>query len=432
MATAGGPDIIEDGLVLALDAANTKSFRGEPTENLFATFSSNENNAVLVGVSPISLACGASGNWSRCNYGGGTFAYSHIETTNPYGVNSLVGNLVATVSGGDYRATISNIGATTLNRTFTFSIWIKNNGGSDTNLSMSIRTNGDANGITVGKSITNEWQRISITHTFTGTCTSEIRSYLFNVNAGTNILLYGAQLEEKSYPTRFVNGTRSTTVAAGGGWADISGNDNHGEILNGTSTSNDGSVLGALDFDGTNDYIDLGTQLNNLTVFTVEGVFKTDITGGADTFQVIFGAGPLNTSNYTNISIGNLTGSYPDESFHVVLKANTLQFYVRNGANFYFDQKYHHFVVNTEANKNAVYIDGVEQSLTYSQGSSAVDWGGINSLGASNVCAIGRRSYNGGNGYFNGNIPFIRVYNRSLTEKEILANYNSLKSRFGL
>ena len=426
-----GPNIVEEGLVLALDAANVKSFKGEPTVNVI---NGGENRANVVTV-PISVGNHASisKSTSLTSYSSDRPNVLRYTSTNNTGYSML-----------NQQFSIQNQSGTT----YTYSFEYKQLAGPSNSLGFTaVYPNGykSPSGETAASSITNTqidledgWKRWILTYTCNNTGYNYVR---FNIFTGGHLgtgdgdfdfYFDNFMLQEGSERTRFVAGTRGTTVATGGGWKDISGNDNHGEILNGTSTSNDGSVLGALDFDGTNDYIDLGTQLNNLTVFTVEGVFKTDITGGADTFQVIFGAGPLNTSNYTNISIGNLTGSYPDESFHVVLKANTLQFYVRNGANFYFDQKYHHFVVNTEANKNAVYIDGVEQSLTYSQGSSAVDWGGINSLGASNVCAIGRRSYNGGNGYFNGNIPFIRVYNRSLTEKEILANYNSLKSRFGL
>jgi hypothetical protein len=431
MGANAGPDIVSDGLVLALEAADNNSFRGEPTVNVI---NGGANRANVV-TTPISVGNHASisKSTSLTSYSSDRPNVLRYTSTNNTGYSML-----------NQQFSIQNQSGTT----YTYSFEYKQLAGASNALQYSVVYKDgykSPDSGTAASSISNTqidledgWKRWILTYTSTYTGYNYIR---FNIFTGGHLgtgdgdfdfYFDNFMLQEGSKRTRFVHGTRGTTVAAGGGWADISGNDNHGEILNGTTTSDDGSVLGALDFDGTNDYVDLGTQLNDLTVFTVEGVFKTDITGGADTFQVIFGAGPTNTSNYTNISIGNLTGSYPDESFHVVLKANTLQFYVRNGANFYFDQKYHHFVVNTEANKNAVYIDGVEQSLTYAQGSSAVDWGGINALGASNQCAIGRRSYNGGDGYFNGNIPLIRVYNRSLTEKEILANYNSLKTRFGL
>ena len=45
MAVAGGPNIVEDGLVLALDAANVKSYPGSGTT--FTDLSGNGNNATL-------------------------------------------------------------------------------------------------------------------------------------------------------------------------------------------------------------------------------------------------------------------------------------------------------------------------------------------------------------------------------------------------
>ncbi len=38
MSAIGGPNIVEDGLVVALDAANEKSFRGEPTTNILSSY----------------------------------------------------------------------------------------------------------------------------------------------------------------------------------------------------------------------------------------------------------------------------------------------------------------------------------------------------------------------------------------------------------
>ena len=400
MSSKGGPSTTTDGLVLSLDAANIKSFPGRPTTN-YAPSSFGD--------------WGTEGTSERIATGRTYKGQPTYNCRTQVGAvwigiyNSISGLRTAAGSGG----------------TVTMSCFIRNNNSSSYNCTAYIGHDFTSTRTIAANS---GWQRIQWTVNQSSMNNDYVEFRPYTNNASIYLEMTMPQVEVNiGSATRFGSGTRSTTDA----WRDRSGNNNHGDILNGVDTADDDTAQESLDFDGTNDYIDLGTQLNDLTVFTVEGVFKTDLTS-SDTFQVLFGAGPLNTSNYTNISIGNLTGSYPDESFHVILKANTLQFYIRNGANFYFDQKYHHFVVNTEANKNAVYIDGVQQSLTYAHGSSTVDWGGINSLGASNQCAIGRRSYNGGDGYFNGKIPFIRVYNRSLTEKEILANYNAIKGRFDL
>lgn len=54
MATAGGPDIIEDGLVLALDAGNTKSYPG--TGTTWYDLSGNDNHFTLSGLDYVSTS----------------------------------------------------------------------------------------------------------------------------------------------------------------------------------------------------------------------------------------------------------------------------------------------------------------------------------------------------------------------------------------
>tara|TARA_R110001592_G_C12885407_1_gene725157 strand:- start:59 stop:772 length:714 start_codon:yes stop_codon:yes gene_type:complete len=45
---------------------------------------------------------------------------------------------------------------------------------------------------------------------------------------------------------------------------------------------------------------------------------------------------------------------------------------------------------------------------------------------------IGRREASGGSYYFNGDLPMLHIYNRTLSSTEVLHNYNALKGRFGL
>lgn len=56
MSVSGGPDIVENGLVLCLDAGNTKSYPGSGTA--WADISRNGNNAVLTNGPTFSLADG--------------------------------------------------------------------------------------------------------------------------------------------------------------------------------------------------------------------------------------------------------------------------------------------------------------------------------------------------------------------------------------
>ena len=50
---------------------------------------------------------------------------------------------------------------------------------------------------------------------------------------------------------------------------------------------------------------------------------------------------------------------------------------------------------------------------------------------ASNNMTMGN-AFNGATSYFDGKVAIARVYDKVLTDKEVLQNYNALKSRFGL
>lgn len=406
-----GPNIVTDGLVLALDAGNVKSFPGEPTTNLHSIYSTNPTNTTLVGVSPISTTCGGNG-WSWCTYGG-AYTFNYVNTLNPYGKYTDVGNLANSTNGGDYRMSIADVGATTLNRTFTFSVWVKNNGGSLTSFSVAMSTNGDSNISSKSVILTNEWQLFTFTKTFTGTCTNTLRVYFFGFNAGGNVLLYQSQLEEKPYATPFVNGTRGTTVATGGGWADKSGNSNHGELVNGPTYS--GANGGSIVFDGTNDYVQ--SSLTGITLdsaCTIEGVLKRNSTPTA--WRTFFNIKPSNTNipffefrsnanaehifvNYYN-GVDNTTSSTP-------------------------------FPTGTLGHAVAIY-DGAGNIKMYFNGELIGTKTGVPSftIGTSPRLTIGRAYTDDRNTDIE--TPLIKVYNRALTAQEVLQNYNATKSRFNL
>lgn len=214
-------------------------------------------------------------------------------------------------------------------------------------------------------------------------------------------------------------------------WFDLSGNDNNGTLTNGPTYN--GVNGGVINFDGVNDHINLGTQVISLVpnAFSVEGFFKTSALSSDDTYQNIWGGGRISASSYTGIAVGNLTSAYADESFHAVINAGTLQMIVREGSGFYFDGKYHHFVVNISPGNNTIYIDGVQKSVTYRYGTINTDIGGLDGF-TNDAIYVGRRAYDASAGHFNGKIPLVRMYNRALTATEITQNFNTQRARFGV
>lgn len=72
-----------------------------------------------------------------------------------------------------------------------------------------------------------------------------------------------------------------------------------------------------------------------------------------------------------------------------------------------------------------LYVNGVQKNSDSATGTISTNNGGM-SIGVYG-------GYNGSRGYYyNGDIAIVRVYNKVLTPKEVLNNYNANKGRFGL
>jgi hypothetical protein len=402
MGANAGPDIVSDGLVLALDAADNNSFRGEPTTNVV----SNSQPTTGWGVS---LA---------------NSTYPDVTCTRQYLVESGVSfiRLTNVTYNSGYPRVTDTVFANSATITGTFAISFEARGTDGARLDLKIYEGGSTK-VTATAYLTPEWTRYTFTRT---TGFNLTRPYIVPVTTGATYDITNIQIEAKPSATRFTTGTRGTTVATGGGWADISGNDNHGEILNGTTTSNDGSVLGALDFDGTNDYLSIATtNLNNLTEGSFEFWFKSSTTGPLIGFFT-------DIENYFTIWTGDSTGFWSDESIRVIYRKEGTYFYnyaAREGNSYYADNNWHQCVFTVDGNGNKLYTNGsllsVEQWGSSTEGNSSTRW--LNDLSPS-IIALARRVDN----YTNVEIASVKFYNRALTASEILANYNSLKTRFGL
>jgi hypothetical protein len=231
--------------------------------------------------------------------------------------------------------------------------------------------------------------------------------------------LRNPQLELKSHASNYVSGTRSDTA----GLIDL-------KRTKAIDLGSVGFTSGQeLDFDGSDDKIELGNHLNTIgSEATFDMVFKSYSTN--DSFKVMIGWGH-GTSNYSHISIGNLTSGYNDESLHVVLNAS-FEMYVREGHTTYKDNEYHHLSVTLGANNYSVWIDGVEKTFTFAQGSQASHFPEIVGYNSNITTRVGQRIYTSSVGAFEGEIPVMKVYNRVLTDEEILRNYKAYKNRFGI
>ena len=209
----------------------------------------------------------------------------------------------------------------------------------------------------------------------------------------------------KSYP-------RSGTT-----WTDLSGNSNTGTLTNSPTFS--GANGGSIVFDGVDDYIS-GTNnsslqlLNDLTICA-----WVKLGSGGNANQGIFEKMVNNAAaiNYSGYGI-----TRQDDYFKFWTGGGGTFAYTNSNITYSSGNNWYYVVGRRMAGNNRLFINSILQ--TDSQSPPLSDSG--------EVYVIGRYYSNIANYYFVGNIAQTSLYNRALTDAEILQNYNATKSRFGL
>ena len=213
-------------------------------------------------------------------------------------------------------------------------------------------------------------------------------------------------------------GNKKSYVSGSSTIFDLSGTGNHGTLNNGPtfSSANNGSIV----FDGSNDFISTTNSVNNPQTYTVAAWFKTSTGGG----KKIIG--------FENSQIG--TASNWDRHLYIGTDNKIYFGQYTNGAvvavstSTYNDNIWHYVAgaYGSEGTTMRLYVDGVSVATAVaSSPQSYTGWWRIGSFRL-NVWQ------NGGDGYYTGNVASAHVYNRGLSASEVLQNYNALKGRFGL
>jgi len=400
MSTFGGPNIIKNDLILSLDAGSTRSFRGEPTTNRIS------NASTMTGWSNYYRTISTSTFITEF----GTTGYRFINQPSWNGI--LRGfNLVNT-------------------GTYTFSAWFKYIAGSPSNNGATVYISNYGGGDTatgINKNLVGVWQRIS--RTVNVTSPTNVLFYLISyggVDNGTGNPDFSSwevtmpQIEQKPYPTPFVNGTRGTTVATGGGWADLSGNNNHGELVNGPIFNSNN--LGSIEFDGVNDYVQTNgmnnfSYTNGITVslwhYNIGGDYRGVITNGSildrlGGFDLRYGRenyfGGTNNGTRLGCRITTLIGN---ETLNIYSNLN----------------EWHQYIGTYDNNTVRVYKDGqLFDSIILNGG------GQLKTINNSTTIGLSPSTSE----YLNGRLGNVKIYSRALSPEEILQNYNATKGRYGL
>jgi surface protein len=196
--------------------------------------------------------------------------------------------------------------------------------------------------------------------------------------------------------------------ASGTTWRDLSVSGNNGTLTNNPGFYDNGG--GGIVFDGTDDFVNLGNQqslqfTNNFSSFC--WLYKN-----VNQYQ----KGLVGNASYNNggwqMSLANNF-----DKFVVIFNSNAEQALSSNST--LNAKQWYHCGFTFLDGVLRIYIDGVFNSQST----------GRTITTNTNNFVIGKGAQ-GGWGSFNGNLSSVQVYNRALSESEILQNYNAMKDRF--
>jgi len=209
-------------------------------------------------------------------------------------------------------------------------------------------------------------------------------------------------------------GNGKSYSGTGNTWFDLTSQNNNGTLTNGPTYSSNNK--GVIVFDGTNDNIVVSniSNFNQTTGITVSSmIYATAKIGSYDTF----------ISKYTNVDSGTdgLKWILRMENYKVVWYTNTGSFSsVYSNATISLNQWYYLTGV-FNGSQRLLYINGILDNSNSTTGTL------IN-----NSLTPVRLGSSGIGEYFKGNIATATIYNRALSNSEILQNYNAIKGRFNL
>lgn len=223
-----------------------------------------------------------------------------------------------------------------------------------------------------------------------------------------NVIATGLQLYLDAGKTTSYPGSGTT-------WTDLSGNSNNGTLVNGPtySPSNNGSIV----FDGTNDYVDLGTGLSQSGSWSIAVAFRPTRlsvaqalltrTNGASSFNQNYG---MSLTSANRLQVGSSADSYT-YVLGPTVSINT--WYYAVGTFNSSTKRLALYLNDSQVNSAVLTVSSTPTTGTQYAQLAAVD-------GTSRAQP------------FQGNISVAQIYNTALTPGEVLVNYNVFRGRYGI
>ena len=218
-------------------------------------------------------------------------------------------------------------------------------------------------------------------------------------------------------------GNASSYPGTGTTWTDLSGQNNNGTLINGVGYSSQNG--GALTFDGVNDYVDLSTKLRlNDSDLTYD--FWVKFNRNTNVYDTVFCQASSDFSNYiefvknrSGLVDGKLAFAFQGQVIYDDLTGSQV---VSSGIlNYTCVLKKESSVYKMLLYRNGVLISQLTTSIS-----------------SYNMTAWSNFQTNVGRGTslypdpLNGNIYINKMYNKALSASEVLQNFNTTKTRFGL
>jgi hypothetical protein len=392
------PRIVTDGLVLALDAANTKSY-GNNTENLLSTsIRTTDGNGATSGSGWTLTANNAA------SPDGTTTATLLTQTS------SLSNSGILWIGGGNSAGQVMSIFCKPVSGNAVLQGQTGNGDGWTANLSTNVFTDTSggrhANG---GVDVYSDgWKRVIIPMVsippFSGGGSFPGGDFYLTLQGAGSVLLWGWQRENGSTANTYY-ATTGTAKTRGTTWTDLTGRGNTGTLTGGPtySSTNGGSIV----FNGSTQYAPIGTSAFPFgsSAGTLSCWAKTNTISGSFSWIVSYGTPGAGQSRFLGINASTYYfGGYGDDITASGVPANT----------------WINMVGVYDGTNASMYINGVLVS-----GPTAKSWNAV----ASNA-QLGRQTNNGE--YWNGNISQVSIYNRALSASEIRQNFNALRGRYGI
>jgi len=293
-------------------------------------------------------------------------------------------------------------GAYTTGKTYTFSFQYR--GDNPASGDLTLDNDGAENNVWNDTlTTTTEWQTYTQTR---GTAATAAWYMYFRRNGGGNIYIRNVQLEESSFATPFVNGTRSNTEAI----IDWAGKNT---ITASSLTYNSDGTFG---FNGSNNGMTVPGTNFSLNTMTIEAwAYSSNFAHNGFIFEKT-----TNGSVNTQYSFFCNTSSV----YYRTYGLSTSDLTVSNGSSGLVNNQWNHMVATFDGTYKKIYVNGVLKATSGALTGTVTQ----NTTGNAYIGIYGSFA-----GYpFNGKISSEKIYNHALTAAEIQQNFSALRGRYSI